>query len=682
MSDKLCVLQDDLKDCGICCLLSIIKYYNGEVPRPYLRELTKTSKQGVSAYNLLKAARELGFESAGYKAQLKDLKEIELPIIAHVLVEKKLGHFVVIYKINYQKNEILLMDPSKGFVWINFIEFQKISSKYFLIIQKKYAIPNIKEDNLKDKIIINNLLDKKKILIFILFISLISTILNIITSYHFKLLFNKNNSLKTIFVVLIILEITKNIFNYFRNYLITEINSLLDKSLVRDAFNHIIRLPYLYYKNHTNGDLLTRINDLGNIKTLMSQCFVSVFVDLLLALIVLFFLCKINILLTGILIISIILYALIVCFFNKKMQKSIQDNYQKISFVNNYLIESLASFETIKNFSIEKYIQKRFNKEYYEYTIMQKKLINKINVQNLFKDLVIAISSIFIIYLGINRVNNNILSLTSLITFISLENYLLMPIKNTLDLQLVYLNTKQSLRRIKELYQIPEENNLFNGRYIKDLKGNIDIYNVSFSYNNHDNVLNNVSLSIKEKDKILIYGHSGCGKSTLMQLLIKYIDGNFDGNIIINGYDLNNLDVYTLRQNICYVSQQEYLYTDSIYNNVTLGNKIKYKDFLTIMHNTFVDEIIKGDLIGFNYLLENNGENISGGEKSRILIARSLMKKANIYIYDETFSTLDIEKERKILMYLFEVLKDKTIIVIGHRLSNEDLFNQKIKVGD
>ena len=113
MNDKYCVLQDDLKDCGVCSLLSIIKYYNGNVSREYLRELTKTTKEGVSALNILRTARELGFEAYGIKGKLKDLNDKVLPVIAHVIVDEKYPHFVVIYNIDYKKKILTIIRRTK-----------------------------------------------------------------------------------------------------------------------------------------------------------------------------------------------------------------------------------------------------------------------------------------------------------------------------------------------------------------------------------------------------------------------------------------------------------------------------------------------------------------------------------------------------------------------------------------
>ena len=681
MSDKCCVLQDDLKDCGVCSLLSIIKFYNGNVSKEYLRELTKTTKEGVSALNLLRASRELGFEAYGIKGKLKDLNDKILPVIAHVIVDEKYPHFVVVYKINYKKNQILVMDPAIGFSSYSFSNFMKISTSYYLVMKPRIAIPNIIIDDNYFKKIRDIIINYKKVFITVILVSIFYLILNIIESYQFKILYEESSEIKLIFIALIILLLIKLIFNYLRNNLINLFNVILDKLLVKDAFYHIINLPYLYYRNHTNGDLLTRINDLGNAKELISNLFISIFVDLILAVVILIFMVNISYLLSLITVFSLFLYSLIVFINGKFLKKLIRKNYQNSSLVNNYLVESLSSFETIKNLSIQKYVYRKFIQKYNDYSINLKYLISKINNEDILKNMFLSIGNLLVIYIGIKKINDGILPLSSLITYISLSNYLIDPIRNILNLHLKYQNFKESISRIKEIYNIPCEKDDLNKK-IDYLKGNIMISNLTYSYNGIDNVINNLSFEIDEKDKVLIYGNSGSGKSTLVKLLIKYLDNNYQGEIRVGGYDLNKIDIFSLRNNICYVSQNEYLYTDSVYENITLGRKIKYNMFLDITKNLFIDEIVKNSTLGFNYLLENNGENISGGERKRIIIARSLLQKANIYIYDESFSEIDIIRERKILEYLFSKYPDKTFIIISHRFSNEDLFNKKIRVGD
>ena len=687
MSDKYCVLQDDANDCGVSSILSVIKYYGGYVPREYLKEATKTGKNGVNALNIVRTARELGFESYGIKGKLKDIKKDLLPVIAHVLINKKINHFVVIYKIDMKKNSVLLMDPSRGYVSLSFSEFTKISTNYFLIMKPKQIIPKL-EDNKNDVLaLIKTFLKNYKIIfISIIFMSFIFTIFNVLSSYNFKFLFDdiiSTNELKIILILLIAFTIFKQLINYFRSYLVNYLNILLDKKLVKDTFYHIINLPYLYYRNHTSGDLLTRINDLSNVKEFISHLIVNVFVDLILALIILFIMLKINVNLSFVTIFSLILYTFVILITNQNIKDKVKDSIYNSSLVNNYLVESLSSFETIKNLSIQSYISNKFNTKYDNYSDINGVLVKKINKEVFFKNIILGIGNLIVIYLGINLIKDKLLTITSLIAYISLSDYLIEPIKNILDLHFTFLQSRESLRRIKEIYNIPLEKLLYNDkRKIKDLNGEIVIDNVSYSYNGICDVIKSVSLSIKEGMKVLIYGESGSGKSTLMQILIRYLDNAYTGDITINGFNLKDIDLISLRENICYISQNEFLYTDSVYENITLGRKIKYKDFLNLCKNLFIDEIVKRSNISYDYLVENNGENISGGEKSRIILARSLVKKSNIYILDESFSSIDIEKERKILEYVFKEFKDKTFIIISHRKSNIDLYDLKYKVKD
>jgi len=688
MRDKCCVLQDDLKDCGVCCLLSVIKYYDGNVSKEYLRELTKTTRNGVNAINLLRSARELGFEAYGVKASLNEIKKNYLPIIAHITVDKKFNHFVVIYEIDTRSNQVLIMNPSKGFEKMTFTEFIKVSTNYYLVLKVKNVIPKITQDskfldNIKDIFI-----KYKWVLVIIVFMSIIFTIGNIISSYNFKLLYDEinlieNKSLIVVFVVLISLIFLKFIVHLLRNLLINKLNFIIDENIVTKAYNHIINLPYLYYKNHTNGDLLTRINDLGSIKELISNFFVGILVDLLLAFIVLVFMFKINVALTVVTLLSLGLFSLVTLICNKSISRNIRENLEDVGILNNYLVESLSSFETIKNLSIQKYISKQFYKYYHGFNKKRELLLKKVSIGDFFKNNIIFIGNLIVLYLGVNYIKNDSLSITLLITYISLSNYLIDPIRNLLNLSLTYQNTKEGIRRIKEIYNIPKENLLSdNKRSIKVLKGGINIQNVSYSYNGIDKIIDNISFEIMEGEKVLLFGKSGSGKSTLMELLIKYLDNNYEGNITVGGYDLKNIDIRALRENICYVSQNEFLYTNSVYENITLGRKIDYKRFLEICKNLYIDDIVKRSNLKYNYLIENNGENISGGERARIILARCMLSNANLYIFDESFASIDIHLEKEILKYLLGYLKDKTVIIISHRKSNIDMFDRVVMLGE
>ena len=170
-------------------------------------------------------------------------------------------------------------------------------------------------------------------------------------------------------------------------------------------------------------------------------------------------------------------------------------------------------------------------------------------------------------------------------------------------------------------------------------------------------------------------GPSGSGKSTILKLIYKYYKVDRD-KIYINNYDINDYSMKDIRQNVTYVSQQELLFTDTIRNNIILGRRVEEEYFLNISKITYVEEIVQNSILGYDYMLEENGINLSGGQRQRIILARSLLKNSSIIMIDEGFSQIDSLLERKILENIFSYFSDKTIIVISHRQDNKDLYNR------
>ena len=243
-----------------------------------------------------------------------------------------------------------------------------------------------------------------------------------------------------------------------------------------------------------------------------------------------------------------------------------------------------------------------------------------------------------------------------------------------------YKEVGVSFLRIKELLNSQIEYlNIDNKSLDKHLLGNIKINNLIYSYNGIDNILKCNNLSINATDKVLLYGNSGGGKSTLMKLLVKYIDG-YKGRILIDNRNIKTYNLFDIRKKITYVSQDEIIYTDTIYNNIVLNNNIKYEEYLKIIKMLDIDSIFERSILGDLMMLDNNGLNLSGGERQRIILARSLVKKSDIYIFDEILNAIDIKSERKILENIFSYLKSNTVIVISHRFNNRDLYQKFVMI--
>jgi ABC-type bacteriocin/lantibiotic exporter with double-glycine peptidase domain len=215
-----------------------------------------------------------------------------------------------------------------------------------------------------------------------------------------------------------------------------------------------------------------------------------------------------------------------------------------------------------------------------------------------------------------------------------------------------------------------------NIKTLETIKGDILINNLSYSYNDIDETFNSVNIKINENGRILIYGKSGIGKSTLVKILLKYID-NYSGNIHINGRNLKDINETIINNSFTYVSQNEKIFSDTIINNILLGRNISIKKLNKILNITNVDKIIDNKKFRRMHLIEENGFNLSGGERQKIILARGLIKDSNYLILDEALSEVGVDEEIEIIKNIFKKLKDKTIIYISHKQELLNLFENK-----
>ena len=677
------IKQTDLKDCGVSCLLSIVRFYGGYVTREYLRDITKTTSSGVSVYSLVEAGEKLGFETKALKGQITKFKETDFPMIAHVLLNKRIGHFVVIEKVNLKS--ITIMDPNSGFRKLSFEDWKNITTNVYILYKPKMKILKQDKETGFWQFLVPILKRYKYSFLLVLFFSIIYTICNILLSYQFQFFLDlvSDEIIETvhlIFYFLIGVIILKEITNLFRNVLINYLNHRLDKTLICEIYEHIIKLPYLYFKNRMKGDMITRIQDVFVIREVISKFFVTITIDLFMALFVFFTALYINVKLAYLVLGITIFYILIMLCYNQVITKRMQQMKEKEALVNNHLIESLSSISTIKGMQIEDWLQSRLILKYDDYQDTSFRLYKSCYQENFFKEITYGIGLLIVIYVGVLEVLKGNFSLSKLLVFNSLLGYYFTPIQNLCTIQVLIKESIISFTRIKELLNVPCEKLNIDYKHIKrSLKGNITIRNLEYSYNGINQVLKCDKLDIKNSEHVLFYGISGGGKSTLMKILCRYID-NFQGSIKIDGKNLSQYNLKELREKIVYVSQDEMLYTDTIYNNIVLDHEISYQKYLEIIKLTGVDKLIEKSMLKDDMLLDNNASNFSGGEKQRIILARTLVKNSDIYIFDESFSALDIKSERILLKKIFEYLKNKTILVISHRFNNRDLYQKFILI--
>lgn len=661
------VKQEGFKDCGPCCLLMIIKHYKGYYSLEELKDMCKTNKSGTDAYHLIEAAKKCGFSSNAIKCDLSDLENIVLPCIAFVTINKKYNHYVVIDKVDFKKKKIHVKDPTGTIKWYNFNHFQDIFNNviiYFIPIKK---IP-FNHKNSFINFVFNIINTSTKEFIETIIISIFITLFSIISSFYLQFMIDNVTSkskIILIFILFLIIYLFKIISDFLRNKLIILINNKVSLELNENIFKQIVKLPYHYYRNNTTGEIISKINDLDIIKQVISNVAISV-IDLPLTIISLVIMYIINKTLFFIGLIIMLLYFLCMFLFRKVFDNYIDSCTQKQAECTSFMVEAINGFESVKGCLLEEKVINDYECKYSKFLNETYTFDNVYNIQYLFKEIIGNIGFIIIIFVGIMLVIKGEMTIGMLLSFNSLLIYFLEPIKNIINLDSSIRHSFISIKKILKILYSKKENYVVD----RSLEGDIEYRNLSYSYDDVNNVLNNINLKIKKGNKVIVLGKSGSGKSTLFKFLKKYYDIERN-KVIVNGIDINDYR----QSDVVYISQDEILFTDTLLNNIGSSD-------LNIARICLLDDIISKNNLGFNMLIEENGFNLSGGEKERIILARALNRNFNILVIDEGLSQVDVKMEREILKNLISFYKDKTIIFISHREDNKDLFNQIIRLQD
>ena len=679
------VLQDGIKDCGICCLLSIIRFYGGDVSKEFLREATHTTKEGVSFYNLIECATKLGFEATGVTGNIEDIKVNNLPCIVHFVVNKSYKHFVVLYQINEKKQQVTIMDPAKGKKVISFSEFRLLTSSNYIFLNPIKPLPTIKSKNKIYNQIIILLKNNKVLWLQIILLTLIYFILNLIGTFHLKYLleyaisYQISKNVYWISSLLLSFYLLKNTNQLLRNIILNKWTSIFDYETTSMTYKQILLLPYLYYKNRTTGEVVSRFKDLNTIRSFISSFFCIITTDCITLILFLYLMLKIEKKITMFLLILIVFLLLFSIIINRSKKTSIKKIVNGQDVINSYIINGVSNVDTIKGSHLEKRMIDKFKINYksfienvYHYSIvLEIYQFIKNNIQDLMLTILYGIGSLEII--------KEKMSISNLILYQTAFTYFKSSFINILSLLEEYTSFKIALNRVEEIFLISNENFKNNYYYLPyQLLGDIDIHNLNYKINNKV-LFKNLNLTIKQGERILLSGSSGTGKSTLLKMIMRYIEVEY-GHISINNIDINHYHLENIRSNITYVTSNEYLFTDTLQNNIKLYKEVSEEDYQKACKICLVDEIVMNNLTKYNIMVEENGFNFSNGERQRIILARSILRKSSIYIFDESFSGIDINKEKKILENIFNFLKGKTIIVISHRFNNKKLFDRVLKL--
>lgn len=682
-----CVKQHDITDCGAACLATICKQNDYKIGITRIREVAGTDKQGTNVYGIIKAAETLGFSAKGVKGDKEAFfSEFPLPCIAHVIIDGNLLHYVVIHKIT--KKQVVIADPGEGIVKLTPEEFfgdvhkEGKPPKYqwsgvLILLVKSESFQTGDETKGLFQRFIHLLLPQKKLIIHIFIASLIYTILGILAAFYFKVLVDDilpdslMKTLTTLSIGIIVLNIFKVILNAFRTHLLLYLSQKLDIALLLGYYRHVLELPMNFFGTRKVGEIVSRFNDASKVRDAISGATLTIMIDTLMAVAGAVILYLQNVQMFGITVIMVVLYLIIVLTFNKWYEQLNRKQMEDNSQLTSYLVESLNGIQTVKAYNAERKANR-------ETEIKFVKLLKSIfdlswvsNLQSSLKIFVELVGGVVILWVGSVCVIKGQITIGQLITFNSLLVYFLDPVKNLINLQPQMQTAVVAADRLGEILDLEAEKGENERKKLcpDSLSGDIVFKDVSFRYGTRQLVLEDINLTIKKGQKVAFVGESGSGKTTLSKLLLHLYKAE-SGNILINDNNIEDIQIEKLREKIAYISQETFLFSGSILDNLSLGlDYATMDDVIEATKSAQAHDFINELPLRYETRLEENGANLSGGQRQRLSIARAMLKKPDILIMDEATSNLDAITEKQLDKTISEYSENMTTIFIAHRLS-------------
>lgn len=540
---------------------------------------------------------------------------------------------------------------------------------------------NFSLKNLKRALKYSKKYKKQLLLVFFIHLSitLISLIYAKIIQYGIDNITKKMifESLVKFFIISASLQVVVVLLHNFRNKKLTKVNENVIEDLKNDLFTHLQYLSSNYYDTRPHGKILVRLTEYSeNVSTLITNGLIDTILQLLSLTLTLIFMITTNISLTLITLLGVIILSILFSFTTKIKRKLKHQINNKKSNMNAYFYETIKGLDTTKIFNrsyknekIHDSLTDAFFEAYCKY--IKYSNISWSSTAIVSNTVQIAIYTIGIFYLFPS------ITLGTIVAMGSYSTRFWNPIKNLFLRMDEFIESMTSLERILETLDEPITIKNNENPVKKEIEGNIEFKDVVFQYNDDKIILDNISFKIKQGQKVAIVGETGSGKTTIANLIARFYDIN-KGNIYIDNTDIKDYDLNCLRRQVSIMQQDNYLFTDTIMNNLKYGNiNISDKEIINLCKKIDLDDWIKEFANGYETVLENHGNTLSDGEKQLLSYIRVLINDPKILVLDEATSKIDVRTENLIQNKINNLIKDKTTITIAHRLStivNSDII--------
>ncbi len=671
------VRQEDGSDCGAAALATVALHHRRPVRLRELRELVGTDRSGTNLLAMRQAAETLGFSARGVRGSYESLGHLTLPAVVHVRGETGSGHFVVIHHV--RKDSVVVADPFRGIVSLSREEFCRGWSGHLLLMVPNQEDPAMRADAAPIRPcrrFLRLLAPHSAVLGEAFVCAVLMTALGISTSYYIQhlvdsvLVRDERRLLDAMGIGMVVIIVFRALFGLLRDYLVAHVGRKVDLSLVSGYTRHLQRLPLSFYETRRVGEVLARINDAYKVREAVGGATLTTVVDgtLVSVLLVVLWACDARLALVATAFLPVLVLS--VAAHHPTTQSRSRRTMDDAEKLFGHLAENVVGIETFKAFGAE---EARSEGGEDRLATLARSLfsLQKLGISmNVVGRLVTAMAGTVILWYGGHRVIDGALTIGELIFFYTLLVCMLEPLQR---LTSVNLQLQEALVAVDRLYQVMEvEVERLGGEgkaAFRGVRDAIELRGVGFRYSGRGAILKGLDLRIPAGRTVAIVGESGSGKSTLLKLLLGYYRPT-EGEITVDGVSLRDVDLATLRAGIGLVSQDPFIFTGTIRENIALGWPGASADkVIAAACDAGLDEFIGGLPDRYETLIGERGSNLSGGQRQRLAIARALLRRPEILIFDEATSHLDTATEAAIQRNLRGALAGKTVVLVAHRMS-------------
>jgi ATP-binding cassette subfamily B protein len=676
--------QMDSQDCGPASLKIIAKHFGKFYSLQMLRDRCGITREGVSLLDLSTGAESIGLRSLAIKCKIDDLvNSIPLPAI----VFWKENHFVVVY--GTDKRFVYVSDPAKGRIKYTHEEFKKgwyrknENQGILLAVEPMADFRDSKAEKEQRKNSFSSILKYffpyKRNFTLVLIIMLVVTLLQGVLPFISKAVIDvgiKTSDVNFINMVLIgnvAILLSVMIFNVLRDWILMHITSRVNIALISDYLIKLMKLPVTFFENKLLGDILQRAQDHERIRNFVMNNSLALIFSTLTFVIFAVILLIYNAIIFYIFLAGSILYVGWVLLFLSIRKKLDWEYFELISKNQSYWVETVSAIQDIKIYNYEKYRRWKWEEIQARLYHVNKRVLTVTNAQNLGAQFIESIKNMAIVFFCAMAVIKGDITFGVMISTQFIIGMLNGPLIQFINFVVSGQYAKISFLRINEIRQLEDEDELLtigtNTTLVPENKS-ITLENVHFQYTaNSPLVLRNVYLKIPENKVTAIVGGSGSGKSTLLKLLVRLYKPTY-GDIKIGGMNVNLINLRRWREMCGVVMQDGKTFNDTVINNIVLDDEhIDYEKLREVCRLAQIESEINEMPKGFETMIGENGRGLSGGQKQRLLIARALYRDPQLLFLDEATNSLDVINERKIVDALNGAFKDRTVIVVAHRLS-------------